>query len=162
MAEQMANELRLPLVRLVDGTGGGGSIKSLEEIGRTYVPANPGWEWSSPTSAPCRSSRSRSARCAGLGAARRRRSHYSVMVKGPCQVFVAGPPVVARLGENVDQGGARRRQSRPQRRRRATRSTTEDEAFERTRRFLSYLPPRWSAGRAHRAATTTRARATTG
>ena len=30
MAEQMANELRLPIVRLVDGTGGGGSVKSLD------------------------------------------------------------------------------------------------------------------------------------
>src|SRR5438105_4226715 len=43
-AEQMANELRLPLVRLVDGTGGGGSVKSLEEMKLTYVPRNPGWE----------------------------------------------------------------------------------------------------------------------
>ncbi|MEZ6023985.1 MAG: carboxyl transferase domain-containing protein, partial [Hyphomonadaceae bacterium] len=29
-AEQMANEYRMPLVRLVDGTGGGGSVKMLE------------------------------------------------------------------------------------------------------------------------------------
>src|SRR5213079_1174256 len=28
-AEKLANELRIPLVRLVDGTGGGGSVKSL-------------------------------------------------------------------------------------------------------------------------------------
>src|SRR6202521_4637336 len=40
-AERMANELRLPIVRLVDGTGGGGSVKTLETMGRTYVPANP-------------------------------------------------------------------------------------------------------------------------
>ncbi|MGH9301096.1 MAG: carboxyl transferase domain-containing protein, partial [Acidimicrobiales bacterium] len=45
MAEQMANELRLPLVRLVDGSGGGGSVRSLDTMGRTYVPYNPGWEW---------------------------------------------------------------------------------------------------------------------
>src|SRR4051794_19613574 len=44
-AEQMANELRLPLIRLVDGTGGGGSVKSLEDMSLTYVPRNPGWEW---------------------------------------------------------------------------------------------------------------------
>src|SRR3989441_9816509 len=41
-SEQMANELRLPIVRLVDGTGGGGSVKSLETMGRSYVPHNPG------------------------------------------------------------------------------------------------------------------------
>ena len=45
MSEQMANELRLPLVRLVDGTGGGGSVKTIETMGYTYVPANPGWDW---------------------------------------------------------------------------------------------------------------------
>ena len=39
----MARELRLPLARLVDGTGGGGSVKSLEQMGFTHVPANV-WE----------------------------------------------------------------------------------------------------------------------
>ncbi len=45
-AETMALELELPLVRLVDGTGGGGSVKTLESLGRTYVPAIPGLETS--------------------------------------------------------------------------------------------------------------------
>ena len=36
--------LRLPLVRLVDGTGGGGSVKTLETMGFTYVPPLPGFE----------------------------------------------------------------------------------------------------------------------
>src|SRR5688572_16512062 len=35
-AERMAHDLRIPMVRLVDGTGGGGSVKSLEDFGRTY------------------------------------------------------------------------------------------------------------------------------
>ena len=43
-AERMARELRLPIVRLVDGTGGGGSVKTLDEMKRTYVPANPAWD----------------------------------------------------------------------------------------------------------------------
>src|SRR5690606_3207211 len=42
LAERMAGEMRVPLVRLIDGTGGGGSVKQLEEFGRTYVPYNPG------------------------------------------------------------------------------------------------------------------------
>src|SRR3954464_7315975 len=41
-AERLAQELRMPLVRLVDGTGGGGSVKSLEQMGHTYVPFVPG------------------------------------------------------------------------------------------------------------------------
>ena len=44
-AEQLANQMRLPLVRLIDGTGGGGSVKMLEQMGHTYVPANPGWDY---------------------------------------------------------------------------------------------------------------------
>ena len=40
-AERLAHDLRLPLVRLVDGTGGGGSVKSLETMGFTYVPVVP-------------------------------------------------------------------------------------------------------------------------
>jgi len=141
MAEQMANELRIPIVRLVDGTGGGGSVKSLDQTGRTYVPANPGWEWvvdnlaSVPVVALALGS------VAGLGAARVVSSHYSVMVRGTSQVFVAGPPVVARLGEQVDKeqlGG-----SHIHARNGAVDDevSSEDEAFAATRRFLSYLPP---------------------
>ena len=45
----MANELRLPLLRLIDGTGGGGSVKTLDaKNARTYVPMNPGWDRKSP------------------------------------------------------------------------------------------------------------------
>ena len=33
MCEQMANELRLPLIRLVEGSGGGGSVKTIETTG---------------------------------------------------------------------------------------------------------------------------------
>ena len=58
-AEQMAGELRLPIIRLIDGTGGGGSVRTLDTDpskkvssgdggygrgARTYVPMNPGWE----------------------------------------------------------------------------------------------------------------------
>ena len=42
--EKLARGLRIPMVRLVDGTGGGGSVKTIEQIGRTYVPANPSWD----------------------------------------------------------------------------------------------------------------------
>ena len=43
-AERLAHDLRLPLVRLVDGTGGGGSVKTLEQMGFSYVPPLPGFE----------------------------------------------------------------------------------------------------------------------
>ena len=43
-AEKLANEYEIPIIRIIEGTGGGGSIKSLEKNGYTYVPANPGWD----------------------------------------------------------------------------------------------------------------------
>jgi acetyl-CoA carboxylase carboxyltransferase component len=139
-AERMAHDLRLPIVRLVDGSGGGGSVKTLEQERRSFVPFNPGWEWvvanlsTVPVVSLCLGS------VAGLGAARVVTSHYSVMVKGTSHLFVAGPPVVAQLGEDVDKetlGGSAIH----------TRNgvvddetATEAEAIDRARTFLSYLP----------------------
>src|SRR5919108_231082 len=59
--EQMACELRMPLIRLVEGSGGGGSVKTIETTGRANVPALAGWGRSSPTWARSRASRSVSA-----------------------------------------------------------------------------------------------------
>ena len=77
---------------------------------------------------------------AGLGAARLAASHYSVMVKEMSAVFVAGPPVVERLGEprtKQELGGWEVQLACG-----AVDHAvdTEDEAFEAARRFLSYLP----------------------
>ena len=140
MAEQMACELRLPIIRLIDGTGGGGSVKSLETSGRTYVPFNPGWEWVVQNLATVPVVALALGPVAGLGAARVVSSHYSLMVKDLSQVFIAGPPVVAQLGEHrtkEELGGSAIH----------TRNgvvddevASEAEAFARARRFLSYLP----------------------
>ncbi|HEX2462971.1 MAG TPA: carboxyl transferase domain-containing protein, partial [Thermoanaerobaculia bacterium] len=43
-AEGLALELGLPHVRLVDGMGGGGSVKTIEMAGRTYIPEVRSWE----------------------------------------------------------------------------------------------------------------------
>jgi acetyl-CoA carboxylase carboxyltransferase component len=77
---------------------------------------------------------------AGLGAARLVTSHYSLMVQGTSQMFIAGPPVVARLGQNLTKeelGG-----SEIHARAGAIDDVveSEEEAFARARRFLSYLP----------------------
>jgi acetyl-CoA carboxylase carboxyltransferase component len=139
-AERMARELRLPIVRLVDGSGGGGSVKSLETERRSFVPFNPGWEHvvanlaTVPVVSLCLGS------VAGLGAARVVTSHFSVMVKGTSQLFVAGPPVVKQVGEDVDKetlGG-----SSIHTRNGAVDDEVDDEpsAFALARRFLSYLP----------------------
>jgi acetyl-CoA carboxylase carboxyltransferase component len=140
-AEKMARELRMPIVRFVDGTGGGGSVRSLTDIGRTYVPANPVWDTvvdelnEIPVIAAAMGS------VAGLGAARVVTSHWSIMVKDTAQVFVAGPPVVLRgMGEEVakeELGGAQIHYHNG-----VCDNLAEDEedAFRQIRQFLSYMP----------------------
>jgi acetyl-CoA carboxylase carboxyltransferase component len=139
-AEQMANELRLPIVRLVEGTGGGGSVKSLESAGFTYIPANPGWNWvvDNLNTVPVVSLGL--GPVAGLGAARMVTSHYSVLVETLAQMFVAGPPVVAAIGEKLTKeelGGAR---LHAQIGAVDDMVSSEQEAFVHARKFLSYLP----------------------
>ncbi len=77
---------------------------------------------------------------AGLGAARLVAAHYSVMVKEIAAVFVAGPPVVERLGEprTKQELGGWEIQLRCGGVDHAV--DTEEEAFAATRQFLSYLP----------------------
>jgi len=141
-AERMAGEMGVPVVRLIDGTGGGGSVKTLEEHGRTYVPHNPGWDVVIDNLARIPVVSLALGPVAGLGAARLVSSHVAIGVRGIAQVFVAGPAVVeAGMGESVDKdalGGIDVV---------ARAGTvdlvvdTEDEAFDAVRRTLSYLPP---------------------
>jgi len=153
-AEQMAHELKLPLIRMIDGTGGGGSVKMLEDMGYTYVPFVPGWEHVVKNLKTVPVVALALGPCAGLGAARMVASHYSVMVRGLAQIFTAGPAVVAGLGtgENLDKeqlGGADIH----------TRNgviddeaQSEDEALAMARAFLSYLPS-YAGATAERGAT---------
>lgn len=141
-AELIAHELRMPIIRLVDGTGGGGSVRTMGTMKRTYVPANPAFDVlvklmaEVPVVAGCMGS------VAGLGAARVAASHFSVMVRGSSQLFVAGPPVVKYgVGEDLTKeelggseihahvSGAVDNEAE-----------SEDDAFAQIRRFLSYLP----------------------
>ncbi len=139
-SEQLANEYRLPMVRLIEGTGGGGSVKTLASSGYTYLPTLHGWDHLVANLATVPVVGLGLGPVAGLGAARLVSTHYSMLVKGQAQMFVAGPPVVAAVGEKVTKeelGGSSIH----------TRNggideevESEEEAFERTRRFLSYLP----------------------
>lgn len=139
-AEKMARDLRVPMVRLVDGTGGGGSVRNIETKGHTLIPTMRVWQHVVENMSVVPVVSLALGSVAGMGAARVAASHYSVMVKGTSQLFNAGPPVVARIGQHLDKnelGGSHIH----------TRNgvvddevATEQEAFERARRFLSYLP----------------------
>jgi acetyl-CoA carboxylase carboxyltransferase component len=139
--ERLARELRLPIVRLVDGTGGGGSVKTYEQAGRTYVPGNPGWDLVVAVMSEVPVVAAALGPVAGLGAARVAHSHFSLMVRGVSQVFVAGPPVVERafgtpVGKEelggVDIHGVNGTVDNV--------VDSEAEAFDQIRRFLGYLP----------------------
>jgi len=101
MAEQLANEYQIPLIRLIEGTGGGGSVKSLDMDARTYIPGNPGWNWVVENLSTIPVIALALGPVAGLGAARAVSSHFSIMVEEISQMFVAGPPVVKRVGEDL-------------------------------------------------------------
>ena len=139
-AERLANEYRLPLIRMIEGTGGGGSVRTLEMAGYTYIPEIPGWEVMTANLSQVPVVAMGLGPVAGLGAGRMVMAHYSLLVDGLSQMFVAGPPVVAAAGEKrtkEELGGAALHAANGAV---DDRVASEAEAFARTRWFLSYLP----------------------
>ena len=143
MAEEMAHDFRLPIIRVIEGSrrrrlgednrnrGRGQSARRRRRHALVLV-------HDGQFGARARG-RIGLGSVAGLGAARLAATHYSIMTKNSA-MFVAGPPVVKRLGQDLTKqelGGAEIQ----------TRAggidhavETEEEAFECARRFLSYLP----------------------
>lgn len=140
--ERMARELRLPIVRLVDGTGGGGSVRTLESSGRMYIPGNPAWDTLVGALSEVPVIGAAMGSVAGIGAARVVASHWSIMQKETSQVFVAGPPVVERgMGYSIPKeelGGAdiHARGSGVV----DNEAEDEDDCFRQIRALLSYMP----------------------
>ncbi|ULK97424.1 carboxyl transferase domain-containing protein [Bradyrhizobium sp. I71] len=143
MAEEMAHDFRLPIVRIIEGSGGGGSVKTIETKGAANLPGGiGGTRWYRFTT----QNLSRVpvvalglGSVAGLGAARLAASHYSIMTRKSA-MFVAGPPVVKALGQDLtkEELGGADIQTRAGAVDHAV--DTEEEAFACARRFLSYLP----------------------
>lgn len=140
-AEGLALELKLPHIRLVDGMGGGGSVKTIEIAGRTYIPELRGWEIIVQHLAVAPSVSLALGSVAGIGAARVATSHYSVIVRDTAQMMIAGPALVewAGLGKvSKEELGASKIH--------AGNGAIDDvaeseaEAFAMAKRFLSYLP----------------------
>jgi len=139
-AGKIADEWRLPLIRLIDGTGG--SVRTLEQMGRTYIPDNPGWPTMAKLLGKVPVIGAVMGSVAGLPAAKAVLAHWTIMVKDTSQVFVAGPPVVRRgLGEQVTKevlGGYQVHAYKSG----VADNVAEDEedCFRQIRCFLSYLP----------------------
>ena len=139
-AAEMALEMKLPLIRLIDGFGA--DIRAVAGIGRTYVPGLGGWPIAAELMGEVPVVSAALGSVAGLPAAEMAICHFAVMVKGISQIFAAGPPVVARaLGLEIhkeDLGGFKVHARGSG----LVDNEAEDEldAFRQIRTFLSYLP----------------------
>lgn len=140
-SESIALELALPHIRLVDGMGGGGSVKSMEKARRPLIPQAKGMDVIGAHLATAPSVSLALGSVAGIGAARVAMSHYSVIVSETAQMMIAGPALVEQAGQPAvtkeDLGHARVHTSNGAI---DDAAESEEEAFAMARRFLSYLP----------------------
>ena len=143
MAERMANEFRLPIIRIIEGSGGGGSVKTIETTGRANLPGGVGGTWLSirATTWPGAGggARPRLGRRPRRGAARRHallghgQGHLGDVRRRP-----AGRECAS--AAELHQAGARRLGDPDAAGAVDDAVDTEEEAFAAARRFLSYLP----------------------
>ncbi|EMD88740.1 hypothetical protein COCC4DRAFT_71936 [Bipolaris maydis ATCC 48331] len=141
--EKLSLSLKLPIVKLVDGSSGGGSVTTIRSWGYSYIPPLPAFEHVvSQLNAGIPNLGAVLGPAIGLGAARVVACHFSVMAGDIGSLFNAGPNVVknATFEEDLsvtDLGGPAVH---------CTNGTIDnlapDEAgcFEQIRTVLSYLP----------------------
>ncbi|MDA1195929.1 MAG: methylmalonyl-CoA carboxyltransferase [Planctomycetota bacterium] len=139
-AQQMSLEMKLPMIRLIDGFGA--DIRAVQGMGRTYLPGNTTWGMVLEMMSQVPVISAALGSVAGLPAAEVAACHFAVMVKDVSQVFAAGPPVVERaLGLRIhkEELGGYRVHARGSG---LVDNEAEDEpdAFRQIRAFLSYLP----------------------
>jgi len=141
--EKLALKMKLPIIKLVDGSSGGGSVTTIKTQGYAYVPPMHGaHEIIAQLNAGIPNLGAGVGICVGLGAARLVACHFSVMAADIGSLFNAGPSVVANATFEeglsfTDLGGPAMH---------CTNGTidnlaaNEAECFEQLRTVLSYLP----------------------
>jgi len=156
--ERLSREMRCPIVRFLDGSSGGGSLvstvgksaaggeakdkfKGTLADGSTYLPRNPSLDLMAVTLNEVPQVAILGGPVVGLASARAVMTHFSVMIRGLSQLFVAGPPVVEGTGQapvtkeelgGVGVHGANGSVDNI--------ADTEEEAMSQVAQFLSYLP----------------------
>ena len=138
--EDFSLRARIPFVRLLDATGG--SVKTFEQIGRTYLPGNStggGRVDEMLNTVPVVSAVLGSV--AGLPAVQACLSHFNVMVKKTTQVFVAGPKVVEQAtGRSISKEDLGDERIQIKNGVIMNLAETEEEAIAQIKQFLSYMP----------------------
>ena len=95
MAEEMAHDFRLPIIRIIEGSGGGGSVKTIETKGAANLPGRhrrqPRLSYTTENLAHVPVVGLGLGSVAGLGAARLAASHYSIMTSAIPRCSSRGP-----------------------------------------------------------------------
>jgi acetyl-CoA carboxylase carboxyltransferase component len=141
--EKLAIALKLPIIKLVDGSSGGGSVTTIRTAGYSYIPPMPSFthvvqqlNLGIPNLGAVLGP------AIGLGAARVVACHFSVMAADVGSLFNAGPKVVA--GATFEEGLSFTDLGGPAMH--CTNGTidnladNEQECFAQIRQILSYLP----------------------
>lgn len=165
--DRLSLNLRLPSVRLLDGSSGGGSVASMvpsqqragkstaEEStgaidagkprvtgpGGSFLPAHLGSSLYAKQLETVPVVNMLLGSVVGLGAAKAVLGHFSVMVRDTAQLFVAGPPVVVQAtGQDITKEELGGWHIHCRNGSVDNLAEDEDDAAAQTRRFLSYLP----------------------
>ncbi|KAH9849625.1 propionyl-CoA carboxylase [Lenzites betulinus] len=139
--EALATQHRVPLIRLLDGSSGGGSVATYLTMGATYIPPLAGLGQCMTAMSIIPVASALLGPVVGLGSAKAVISHFSVMVKGMSQLFAAGPPVVKQATyEDLSKEALGGWEIHGQNGTVDNIATSELDAFRQIRTFLSYLP----------------------
>ncbi|KAI0698037.1 propionyl-CoA carboxylase [Cerioporus squamosus] len=139
--EALAIKHKVPLVRLLDGSSGGGSVAQYLSIGRTYIPHMAGMDKGLIAMTVIPVASALLGPVVGLASAKAVVSHFSVMVKGVSQLFAAGPPVVRHATfEELDKEQLGGWEIHGRNGTVDNVATSELDAFRQIRAFLSFLP----------------------
>ena len=165
--DRLATEMRMPSIRLLDGSSGGGSVAAMVPAqkkegessaresagaikagrprvaggGGSYLPGHLGSSMYAEQLATIPVVNLLLGSVVGIGAAKAVLGHFSVMVRDIAQLFVAGPPVVSHaMGYDITKeelGGWHIHCTNGAV---DNLAESEEEAIQMTRTFLSYLP----------------------
>lgn len=140
--EKLALEMRIPIIRLVDGSSGGGSVTLYRKDGMTYIPRIIAMQEIVEQLDQIPSCGAALGPAIGLGAGRVTATHFNVIAEDVGYLFNAGPVVVAKATYEEgltfsDLGGARLHTSNGTF---DNMATNEKDALNQIKQFLSYMP----------------------
>jgi acetyl/propionyl-CoA carboxylase alpha subunit/acetyl-CoA carboxylase carboxyltransferase component len=165
--DRLALEMRIPSIRLLDGSSGGGSVATMVPAqrqagesaakestgaiaagrprvtggGGSFLPGHLGSSMFAEQLGAIPVVNVLLGSVVGLGAAKAVLGHFSVMVRDIAQLFVAGPPIVSHaMGYDITKEELGDWRVHCVNGSVDNLAETEEDAFEQTRRFLSYMP----------------------